>query len=82
VIGSSDPAPGKSVAAGHKTVFAQKGTVVRVQVPEEIWAGESLPLFAVLNGKYNDGSSKTGDVPWSYAIEWQFAEPVWESRWW
>jgi len=61
-------------------VCAQKGTVVRVQVPEEIWAGESRPLFAVLNGAYNDGSPHTGDVPWSYAIEWQFAEPVWDEE--
>jgi len=79
-VGYHWPAPGKSVAAGHKTVCAQKGTVVRVQVPEEIWAGESRPLFAVLNGAYNDGSPKTGDVPWSYEIEWQFAEPVWDEE--
>jgi len=51
--------------AGHKTVYAQKGIVVRVQVPAcgqahtcEIWAGESRPIYAVLNGKYNDGASK------------------------
>jgi len=46
-----------------------------VQVPEEIWAGESRPLFAVLNGAYNDGSPHTGDVPWSYSIRWEVAFP-------
>ena len=68
------------MTTGSKTVFAQKGIVVRVEVPQEIWAGESRPIFATLNGKYNDGSSKSGDVPWSYPIEWQFAEPVWEEE--
>jgi len=70
----------RAETTAHKTVFAQKGIVVRVQVPEEIWAGESRPLFATLNGKYNDGGSETGDVPWTYNIEWQFAEPVWEEE--
>ncbi len=49
--------------------------MLRVEVPQEIWAGESRPIFAVLNGPYNDGDSKTGDVPWTYAIEWQVALP-------
>ncbi|MBN1916668.1 MAG: hypothetical protein JW889_02060 [Verrucomicrobia bacterium] len=53
---------------------------MRVEVPKELWAGESRPIFATLNGKYNDGTSKLGDVPWTYPIEWQFAEPVWEEE--
>ena len=56
--------------SGRKAVYAQKGIVLRVEVPQEIWAGESRPICAVLNGPYNDGDSKAGDVPWTYAIEW------------
>jgi hypothetical protein len=69
------------VTTADKKIYGQKGVVVRVQVPEEIWAGESRPLFAVLNGPYNDGvESKAGDIPWTYEIEWQFVEPVWEEK--
>ncbi|MBN1916666.1 MAG: hypothetical protein JW889_02050, partial [Verrucomicrobia bacterium] len=61
-----------AVTTGTKTVYAQKGIVVRVEVAQEIWAGESRPIYATLNGKYNDGGqTKTGDVPWTYPIEWQ-----------
>jgi hypothetical protein len=63
----ASPYANGSVATGHKTVYAQKGIVVRVQVPEEIWAGESRPIYATLNGKYNDGSSKCSHTLWATA---------------
>jgi hypothetical protein len=69
------------MTADNETMYAQKGIVVRVEVPQEIWAGESRPIYAVLNGKFYDGGqTKTGDVPWTYPIEWQFAEPIWEEN--
>jgi hypothetical protein len=74
------PEAEKSITTGDKTMCAQKGIVVRVEVAQEIWAGESRPIFATLNGKYYDGTSKCGDIPWTYPIEWQFAEPVWEEK--
>jgi hypothetical protein len=54
------PERDEKVMSSAETACAQEGLIVRVEVPEEIWAGESRPIYAVLNGPYNDDASESG----------------------